>query len=397
LPTSTTPAQTDASNWIGPPPGRRALAGYLGLGTFSLVSAGVQPLIFGDLVAEHRLTAAGLGWAMTAEFLALAAGVAIASTALPASGLRMRAVAASCLLFIANLLSMRHNGMLVLADRATAGLAAGALLSIPTLMLARSRAAGRWAAVLLVLQGLTQLVFAAVLPPTLMGRMGANGGFLALAATAAVTLLLGLLIPNRLDQIDHANVHAAAGRPFPIRGMMSLVAVILIYAFFFGFFAYLGQIARQAGANDDTIGLILATTVGCSIIGSLLAAIVARRMRAPSAFALSAIINAAILVELARLPQPTPFFACCAVWGFLWGFLMPFQLPFTIEIDPSRRAALLVPGAQAFGASTGPLLCSFFVTEQEGRGALAASGLCLAASALIVLALTCLGGRRRSI
>ncbi|MCQ8210879.1 hypothetical protein NPS74_24665, partial [Cutibacterium acnes subsp. acnes] len=63
-----------------------------------------------------------------------------------------------------------------------------------------------------------------------------------------------------------------------------------------------------------------------------------------------------------------------------WGFLQALQAPFVIESDPSRRAVLLAPSVQAVGAAAGPMLCSFFVTVQDARGVLVASGACLALS-----------------
>ena len=66
--------------------------------------------------------------------------------------------------------------------------------------------------------------------------------------------------------------------------------------------------------------------------------------------------------------------------------------------DTDGRAALLVPGAKALGAATGPLLCSFFVTDLDARGALAAPGVCLLASFAIAtfVHLRRVSARRRS-
>jgi MFS family permease len=81
------------------------------------------------------------------------------------------------------------------------------------------------------------------------------------------------------------------------------------------------------------------------------------------------------------------FFAASGVFGFFWGFFMPFQLPFVIESDPSRRAALQVPGIQSVGAAAGPLICSFFVTNSDTRGALVVCAACFFASFLIAAGL----------
>ena len=91
------------------------------------------------------------------------------------------------------------------------------------------------------------------------------------------------------------------------------------------------------------------------------------------------------------------FMVLSVIFGFFWGFFMPFQLPLVIEADPTRRSAVFVPGAMALGAAGGPLLCSFFVTDIDARGALAVSGVCLLVSFSIatVLHLRLMAERRR--
>jgi predicted MFS family arabinose efflux permease len=42
-----------------------------------------------------------------------------------------------------------------------------------------------------------------------------------------------------------------------------------------------------------------------------------------------------------------------------------------IEADPTRRAAVLMPGAQLLGSALGPLICSYAVVGQDVRGVLA--------------------------
>ena len=68
-----------------------------------------------------------------------------------------------------------------------------------------------------------------------------------------------------------------------------------------------------------------------------------------------------------------PHLRCCpsaflylltsGVFGFLWMFSLPFFVPMVIAADPTRRAALLVGGAELTGGSLGPLLASFVVTD----------------------------------
>jgi len=373
--------------WLRDPPSARELGAVLGVGTMALVIAGVQPLLFGTLVDEGRMSASGIGGAVTVEFLALAAGVGLASGRLTPTRLRLRAVLASLVLIAANLMSLRHAVPLLYIDRGLAGLSAGVLLSIPALLLARSRNPAKLGAVLMVLQGLVQVAFAAILPLSLMVSWGANGGFLALAGAAAMAALCGLFVPDRLALLDEAEGKHPIEHALPPAGMLSLVGVVLIYAFFFGFFSYLGQLGTQSHLGTDAIGLVLAATVAASIVGSLLTAVISRKVSFFRVYGISVVVNVGLLVILSKLPGPIVFSLSSICFGLLWGFLMPYQLNFTAEVDATRRSTLLVPGAQAFGASIGPLLCAFSVTERDSRGALLVAGLCLVSYFCVVLGL----------
>ena len=90
---------------------------------------------------------------------------------------------------------------------------------------------------------------------------------------------------------------------------------------------------------------------------------------------------------LSTLPSAAPFLVVTAAFGFIWLFSNPFLVPLAIEADPSRRAALLVGGAQLIGGSIAPLLASFLVTDADARGALAFSATALTIAAAIVVGL----------
>ncbi|MEQ1493748.1 MAG: MFS transporter, partial [Terricaulis sp.] len=106
-----------------------------------------------------------------------------------------------------------------------------------------------------------------------------------------------------------------------------------------------------------------------------------------------ALIDLGVFVGFALLPDASRFVALASVMGFVWLFATPFLVPMTIEADPSRRAALLIGGAQLVGGSLGPLFASFFVTDADARGARAVGGVALSLAALIVLALHLTRGR----
>jgi MFS family permease len=122
--------------------------------------------------------------------------------------------------------------------------------------------------------------------------------------------------------------------------------------------------------------VVVSIVLGTSIAGSSLAAMVATRVSYFSVFALCLGVNAVVLVVLGLMPGFAVFAIAAGVFGFFWMFFLPFQLPFVIEADPTRRIAVIVPGAQLLGGAAGPLFCSFFVSDTDSRGALYVCGAC---------------------
>lgn len=376
----------EGGRWIGSRPGAWRIAAFLVVGSVGLIIAGVQPVILGALVNEHRLSASALGWTTTVEFVTVGAGVSLAGMLFKPEHIRLRTICAALLALIADLAVRHQSGWAIFADRGLAGLFEGGLIWAAMLMISRSPTPARWAGIFLVAQGLAQLSFAAIVPSTLMKPFGADGGFYALALTGIVAAFAALALPDRMQPLEDAK---ASGQPSPIPApaYASLVGVALIYAFFIGLFAYLTQLGTQARLNEAQSGFAVAIAVGVSVLGSGAAAILAKRLSYFVVFLVCLPVNLAALAIFAQLPGAPLFLGASAVFGFFWGFFMPFQMPFVIESDPSRRAVLLVPGIQAIGAAAGPLICSFFVSDSEARGALAVCAACILAAFAIALSL----------
>ena len=100
-----------------------------------------------------------------------------------------------------------------------------------------------------------------------------------------------------------------------------------------------------------------------------------------------ALADLAIFAGFAMFSEPAAFIALTGALGFAWLFAIPFLVPMTIEADPTRRAALLIGGAQLIGGSLGPLFASFFVTDADARGALVFASACVTAAGAIALGL----------
>lgn len=374
-------AQTQAAErapggvqWIGASPSGGQLAAILLIGTMGMLICGVQPVLLGSLVLEHRLSSAALGWAVTAEFVTLALGIWLAGTFWKPTRMRSRIALAAVLAIVADCLVVREHGTQVLINRALAGVPEGVLVWVTACMVARSPTPARMAGFFLTLQNVSQFAFAAILPPTLMHRYGADGGFVALAATAALALVATPFIPDSFAELPSSGGHAGKLAYSP-SVIACLVCVFLISAFSIGLFAYLGPLGAQAHLSEEMIGYAVAAVLCGSTLGSLLATALPRIPHYPL-FLGCLLINTVVVGVLASMPGPVAFLSVAALFGFFWLFFLPYQLPMAIEIDPTRQIGVVLPGAQLVGAGAGPLLGSFLVTDTDARAALLVCWVC---------------------
>jgi hypothetical protein len=376
---------TIAAGWIGEKPTLPSIFAILLVGTVGFVICGVQPVVLGALVAEHRLTNEGIGWASTVEFLTIGSGIAIAAAWLRPRKLRTVALVGALITGIADLVMLNASGSLILLDRAVSGAGEGLLIWITGCMVARSSEPVRWAAIFVTMQGLAQLAFTTVLPLTLMARSGANGGFEGLAATAAIAVLAVPFLPSEMADLPITEHHYASALTTP-SSILVLITVFLIAAFSIGLFVYLAPLALQAGLTSTQMSYVISLALVGANVGSTLAIFIPRVPYYPI-FAVSVVVNAAILAMLFALPGFWGFAFAAFLYSVFWLFFLPYQVPMAIEADPTRRVAVALPGAQLLGGAAGPLLCSFAVTNTESRGALVVAGVCFAVAFAIATAM----------
>jgi hypothetical protein len=214
-------------------------------------------------------------------------------------------------------------------------------------------------------------------------RFGADGVFVALAVLCLITAAAALLLPSSLAPLPEA---AATGLP-NTRGWIALAASVLFLAVSSGVWVYIERLSNQAHHDAAVAGQAVSLSLIFQVCGALAASLAAGRVSWFAALLVCVGVDLAVFMGFAALPGPTLFIALACALGFVWLFTTPFLVPMTIDADPTRRAALLIGGAQLIGGSLGPLFASLFVTDADARGALAFSAGCLIAAAAIVTAL----------
>ncbi len=365
-----TAALPDGAKWIGRNIPPAEAAAVLFVGTVGILIAGLQPLLLGALAQETRLSAVQLGQAATAELLMIGISAGVAGAILRPVRLRWWAIGASLALALIDAVTGRETGFAIVANRAAAGVAEGIMLWIPVSMIARSLTPDRWSGVFLTVQTLAQLGFSALLPLTVMVRYGAAGGFMAIAAAAVLSAIVALVIPGSFDALpQHPQGEARLGAASP-RALAVLASVFLYMAFIVGLWAYFEPLSAQAHHPSDIYGIAVSVSLAAQVAGGFAATLVAGRVPYFPIVIGCTLVDFIVLALLATMPGPAVFIGLAAVFGFSWLFLMPFQVPLAVDADPTRQAAVLLSGAQLLGASAGPFLCSFAVSNGDVRGAL---------------------------
>jgi hypothetical protein len=356
-----------APAWIGPAPSLAQAVAVMTVGVMGIMIAGLQPLLLGTLAQEGRLSAAQLGHAATAELLTMGLAAGMAGAWLKPERLKLIGLGSGLLLAGLNAATVLTSGEMTTLVRAAAGAPSGLMMWLTIGMISRAPRPERWSGIYLTVQTLAQFLLAAALTAWVVGRWGANGGFIALAAVSLVCGLAGLGSPARYAPL----AHESGGGAIPIRGWVSLAAAFLFLAFIVGVWVYAEPLSRQAGHGPRVAGTAVSISLACQVLGGGAATLLAGRVRWFWALIGCAVVDFGLLALFASLPGPALFLAATGLFGFFWLFFMPFLAPMTIEADPSRRAAMLLGGAQLLGGSLGPLMASGLVTDADARGALA--------------------------
>lgn len=359
----------EGGKWIGRDLTMVEIWSILFVGSVGILIAGLQPQLLGALAQEGRLSDAELGQAATAELLTIGLGAGIAGALLKPIGLRWWGAGASLALMAIDILIGHEAHTLVILNRAVAGIAEGLMLWVPVGMIARSSTPGRWSGIFLAVQTLAQFFYSAILPATVMAHDGASGGFYALAGTALVAAFVAFLMPKSFTAL-HGDGESAPGG-LSLRTIAALASVFFFMAFIIGFWSYFEPISAQAHHAPGVYNTAVSVSLFAQVVGAFVASGVAGRVSFFPVILGCTIVNLGILALVASMPGATTFIVAAGVFGFFWLFLMPFQVPMVIEADPTRRAAVLLPGAQLLGCGLGPLFCSFAVVGEDVRGVLA--------------------------
>ena len=340
----------------------------------------LQPLLLGSLLAEGRLTPAALGYVGTIEGLGLLAGTTVAALLFAPNRLRPISAAALVVVAVANLVTMVGDLAAILLARGMSGFASGVVLWILVGMLTRAAAPARLFAIYVTSQATTSFLLSVLFSTLIIPRIGAAGGYAALAcANVALLAPALLLIPRRYTPIAGAVLKLPTAR-----GSVGLLAVACYLAGVTALWVYLVPFGEALGHSETVIHRIISTAIAVQIAAGLAATWASAHLSGARTNAICALLAALAVGTILFGGSHLALFvlAACA-FNFLWMFAPAFHLPLLIDLDPSRRTAGFVSVAQLGGLSIGPLASSLAVGSGNYRAAAVASILFFVSSSIL--------------
>jgi hypothetical protein len=132
-----------------------------------------------------------------------------------------------------------------------------------------------------------------------------------------------------------------------------------------GFWVFVEPLAAAHHVTPALSRFADAWNLAAQLAGAVFATVLAQRLVRVVGTVL-VIGCAAVLVALALVftaSHDTPFFIALMLHGFVWSIGLSYYVPLLIRADPTRRGAILLPGALMLGGSAGPIITGWFATE----------------------------------
>lgn len=368
-----------------------AVFAALALGCVSLLMLGVQPAVLGALLTAHRLTVGQLTQAATVEMLALGIVSGIMAGMLQHRRLRLWGAAGCFGLVLANIAGLAASGEAFVLSRGLAGAAGGILVWIVSGVIARHPTAVRLAALFAGAQSISQAALAAALP--FIGlKLGANAGVATLAACALACVPLLMAVPASLPDLPRPEPGRGA---LSIQGVFGLLAAFLLMAGIVGVWVFADELARMDGASPALASAAIAASLAMQVGGAGFMVAVGPKTPPGRSYIAVAAGFLVVVAMIAWMQGGVAFMSAALLLGFLWNIALSLSTPLLIQIDPTRRAAMLSAGAQLLGGSAGPMLTGLFASDANVRPVLAPAAL-LFAGAILCAAVAILPRKTRT-
>ena len=337
-----------------------------------------MPIIVGALQDGWGYTAEHAGYVTSIDLAGLLAGSV--TTSLLAHRVDWRWYVGGALLLSAafNLLCAPFHAIVALCClRFAAGFGSGATYASSLTLLSRNSEPARGFAYMILLQVLANAAVLALFP-ALNERWGPAAIFASIAGVLLASLAVVPLLPRR-DSTARTPppARAAPGRlpgKVPLLPALCLAAVALFYVTIGSYWAYAERMGLEFGMSPQEVHWLLSAGVLLSVAACLSARAVGRRIGQSHALLIALALLAATLLIHGIFPTAAMFVINLAVLQLCWNFIDIFQLGTLAIVDPSGRAAALVPAAQGVALAAGPAAAGFVLGQGKGYTAILLMG-----------------------
>ncbi|GEM_PF-4348822 len=374
------------------------------------------PLIVGALEDHWGYSAAYSGYITSVDLAGLFAGSA--TTSMWASRINWKRYVAGAILLciVLNVLCVWfHTLGILMVLRFGAGLASGVAYASSLALMSRVQDTARGFSIVIFAQVLANAAVLEVFP-VIDARWGPGGLFVTIAAVMAATAVIVPRLPGR-DPVADADTEvpdSRAGRDRPLPGQagaageqgraaagaertgaalpgrtdatlaeqsgaalappvtrvamsaLCLGAVALVYVAIGSYWAYAERMGIAFDLSAGVVHQLLAASVLLSTIGCLAAFRLSRSVGQSRPLLGALGLLSAVLLFHSGSPQPVMYVVTLVVMQICWNLIDIFQLGTLAIVDPSGRAAALVPAAQGIALAAGPAAGGVALTA--GRG-----------------------------
>jgi DHA1 family inner membrane transport protein len=334
-----------------------------------------MPIIVGALQDGWGYSAAYAGYVTSVDLAGLLMGSVVTSLLAPRLDWRWYVGGALILSAAFNMLCAPFHSMVPLcAFRFAAGFASGATYAASLTLLSRHSEPVRAFSVMILLQVLANAIVLFVFP-LLNERWGPAAIFEAIAAVLAASTAVAPLLPRRDATQTTRSSPRAVRRPLtprrvPLLPALCITAVALFYVTIGSYWAYAERMGIEFGISAQRVHWLLSAGVLLSAAACLSARAVGDRIGQSWALLAALVLLATTLLIHGVLPTATMFVINLAVLQLCWNFIDIFQLGTLAVVDPSGRAAALVPAAQGAALAAGPAAAGFILGLGKGYTAI---------------------------
>ncbi len=321
----------------------------------------ILPMMLGGIVDELMLDRTMVGWIASVNIIGVGLGGFLASLYIGKKPLVqiVRIGLVGLILFeVLSIFALTSNTLLIV--RFCAGIFggliyAGALGAFSGLK-NPIKAFGIYVVVYCVWSGLALICL-----PTILHHFGIKGGYLLLASMGIISLLLSPVINKLAQNIKEKSFDSLSTLLSKQTVVLALLAYFAMQMAGGTIWAYTERIGKEAGLNQEMIGLTLGSGTLLSMFGGLLVFYLGNKkgLRWPIILGLIAMALSGLLLYWSD--TPFIFFFANALLGAAWGFLIPFYQQIQASLDVQGKVVSLGTIVNMAGRSFGPALSALLL------------------------------------